>query len=41
VHSPLYLSGAAATEKIAERAHGTLLNHDLVKAAETLARRRA
>jgi methanogenic corrinoid protein MtbC1 len=41
VHSPLYLSGAAATEKIAERAHGTLLNHDLVEAAEALARRRS
>lgn len=40
VHAPLYVSGAAATETIAERAHGTLLNHDLVKAAETLARRR-
>jgi cobalamin-dependent methionine synthase I len=41
VHAPLYLSGAAATEKIAERAHGTLLNHDLVEAAEALARRRS
>jgi methanogenic corrinoid protein MtbC1 len=41
VHAPLYLSGAAATAKIAERAHGTLLNHDLVEAAETLARRRS
>jgi MerR family transcriptional regulator, light-induced transcriptional regulator len=40
VHAPLYVSGAAATEQIAERARGTLLNHDLVKAAETLARRR-
>ena len=25
----LYVSGAAATERIAERAHGTMLNHDL------------
>jgi methanogenic corrinoid protein MtbC1 len=41
VHAPLYLSGAAATERIAERAHGTLLNHDLVEAAEALARRRS
>jgi methanogenic corrinoid protein MtbC1 len=40
VHAPLYVSGAAANEKIAERAHGTLLNHDLVEAAEALARRR-
>ncbi len=40
VHAPLYVSGAAATQQIAERAHGTLLDHDLVTAAETLARRR-
>lgn len=41
LHAPLYVSGAAATERIAERAHGTMLNHDLVAAAETLARRRS
>lgn len=41
LHAPLYVSGAAATERIAERAHGTMLNHDLVGAAETLARRRS
>lgn len=41
LHAPLYVSGAAATERIAERAHGTMLNHDLVAAAETLAGRRA
>ena len=40
VHAPLYVSGAAATQQLAERAHGTLLDHDLVTAAETLARRR-
>ena len=41
LHAPLYVSGAAATEQIAERAHGTMLNHDLVGAAKTLARRRS
>ena len=41
LHAPLYVSGAAATEQIAERAHGTMLNHDLVAAAERLARRRS
>jgi DNA-binding transcriptional MerR regulator len=40
VHAPLYVSGAAATEQVAERASATFLNHDLVLAAETLARRR-
>lgn len=40
LHAPLYLSGAAADEELAERAHGTYLNHDLVTAAERLARRR-
>ena len=41
LHAPLYVSGAAATERIAEQAHGTMLNHDLVAAAERLARRRS
>ena len=36
LHAPLYVSGAAATEQIAQRAHGTFLNHDLLMAAETL-----
>lgn len=39
LHAPLYLSGAAATAEVARVAHGTLLDRDVVDAAETLARR--
>jgi MerR family transcriptional regulator, light-induced transcriptional regulator len=39
LHAPLYLSGAAATPEVARRAHGTLLDGDVVHAAATLARR--
>jgi MerR family transcriptional regulator, light-induced transcriptional regulator len=39
LHAPLYVSGAAADEAVARRAHGTFLDHDVVMAAETLARR--
>ena len=36
LHAPLFVSGAAADERIARRATGTFLNHDVVLAAETL-----
>jgi len=39
LHAPLYLSGAAATEAVARRAHGVVLDSDVVGAAEELSRR--
>jgi DNA-binding transcriptional MerR regulator len=41
LHAPLYLSGAAATEENAGRAHGTLLDGDVTLAADVLAGRGA
>lgn len=40
VHAPLFVSGAAADERIARRATGTFLNHDVILAAESLPHRR-
>jgi len=37
LHAPLHLAGAAASGRIARRAHGTLLAGDVVVAAEVLA----
>lgn len=41
LHAPLYLSGAAATEESARRAHGTRLDGDVTQAAHSLAGRGA
>ena len=40
LHAPLFVSGAAADEQVARRAHGKFLDHDLLGAAEELARQR-
>jgi len=37
LHAPLHLAGAAASGRVARRAHGTLLAGDVVAAAEVLA----
>jgi DNA-binding transcriptional MerR regulator/methylmalonyl-CoA mutase cobalamin-binding subunit len=40
LHAPLFVSGAAADERIARRASATFLNHDVVLAAGALPQRR-